>query len=143
MNELSTDAVRSWLEWAGARLLLLPPNGPKQLHSSWPGVVIDRGAARIAYRISAVEYTLLDETSELPLLITAPPIRRLVQLRSIIRPNSGQYVYKWTRLGELCTIDHRTVRRWHQRGLEEICDKLPAERVERFTAFHRTTTRLP
>lgn len=139
--DVTDDEIKTWLEWAGARLLSLNlasplPKGP---HVSWPAYAQD---SRVAYgytqerlraaHVSSAEIKLMDELLILPSLIPDVLIRRIVNARILVTPVSNRYVYSWTRLAYMLHSDRRRVARLYDNGINEIARKLRRSQIDAF-----------
>jgi hypothetical protein len=51
-------------------------------------------------------------------------LRRIVGLRMLVHPLSNRHLYSWRKVGEKISIDHRTAKSWHERGIGLIGSRL-------------------
>ena len=149
MADYHHDIERRLMD-AGKTLMMLPmpkdgmPAGDK---AAWPdvlqlfwdlagpadeGSVAERQAALaqarnyIRMRASAAAIGRLDECLGWLLLIDTPGHRKAVMARMITHPVSELPYFKWTRIAASLGRDVRTVRRWRQKGIQTIIERLAA-----------------
>lgn len=136
--------VRSWLQWAGSKLLTLPVGriGPEGAKSSWLFQTVDdfAGAGYTATRLKRESLTptqinTMDEILRLTHLINDETTRRIVNARSLVRNLSGTNVYSYKKLSRLLALDPNTVKARYGRGVMEIVNKVPTSKVHRFRDF--------
>lgn len=58
-------------------------------------------------------------------------LRRVVSLRSIVHYWTGRNLFSGRRIAHVLGCDERTVRTWHQTGLEIIVSKIPLDKQPR------------
>ncbi len=80
----------------------------------------------IRLRASAAAIGRLDEVLGWLLLIDEKHHRKAVMARMMTHPVSEQPVYKWTRIAYSLGSNSRTVRRWRDRGIQTIIERLAA-----------------
>jgi hypothetical protein len=138
-SQLSPSELEPLLDWAGAKLIALPGHriGPADYRVFWPDY--DRGPfvgsefrqALALRRVapSGQELDLMDELLTFPNLIERAERRRVVRLRSLIHPISSRRLWPWTRIARELSVRDYTAKHFHRSGLEEICRRLPSEKV--------------
>lgn len=77
----------------------------------------------------ADEITIVDEILILPNVCSNIQIRKVLHIRSLIRPLNGSYLYNWTRVAKLLHVDRGTVKRWHRKGLNEVVEKADRRKI--------------
>jgi len=132
---LTTDELQTWLEWAGLRLVAITVRGtkPAGFRVAWPDFAQDKWEvtnfrAATAIRIPSPppnEVTIMDSILRLPDFCRVFGVRRVIQYRALIHPISGRHIQSWDKIAAKLSTDKRTVRRWHEKGLEEIIEKAP------------------
>jgi len=137
----SPDEVKTFLEWAGQRILSLPVHGlyPQTYRSFWPDYPQDPNTA---YGYSNVklrppppskdEIPFVDEILDLILLVPIERQRRILNARSLINPTTGRYIFPWSKISFLLHSDPRTIKNLHKKGLEFIAGRLSEDTVGRF-----------
>lgn len=136
---LTPTTLQMWLEWAGARLIAMPGGhiGPRDTGVFWPEYDRDRHEVlqfRGRLRLRAVapnkdEIAIVDEILLLPNLCSEIRIRRVLHVRSLVHPLNGRHLYPWRRIAKLLATDHKQIKRWHVRGLEEVTAKADPAKV--------------
>ena len=144
----TSDEIKQWLEWAGARLLSMPGGhiGPKSPGVAWPDYADDARTA-YGYSPSAIrterpnkdEIFFVDEILTLPHAIPDITRRRIVQSRSLVTPIAHRHLYSWTKLAKLLHTDRRTVANLYLRGLKEIIVRADQEKIRTINDFFATT----
>lgn len=143
MSDLpNPDEIRSWLEWAGEKLLSMKIHGayPASYRSFWPDYADDPHTA-YGYTDNQLrtpppgkyEIPLMDEILLLPQICELVPTRRILHARLLVYPLSGDYKYSWRKLAIQYHADSKTVKRWHERGLQEIIAKTPSFKLHRIS----------
>ena len=144
---LGPEELQTWLEWAGQRLVALPANGirPARPRVFWPDYAQDRfqvlefrgkiGLSMRAAAPAASEIPFVDEILLLPNACAKIPSRRVLHARALINPLNGRNLYNWTVLAERLHMDRRSVKRLHERALEEAARLAEPPRVCRIRAF--------
>ena len=144
------DDIERRLMDAGKTLMMLPmpkdglPAGNK---AAWPDVLqlfwdlagpADEGSVQerqealatarnyIRLRASAAAIGRLDEVLGWLLLIDVPRHRKAVMARMITHPVSELPYFKWTSIAHSLGTNRRTVRRWRDRGIQTIIERLAA-----------------
>lgn len=138
------DYIVTRLEDAGATLIALsaPRHGmPNDLRAAWPAVrqaawdvlgpaevgtvterqhllEAERHRSRIPVERAAVDR--LDEVLEWLWLIRRPLCRRTVFARMQVWPDSGRHVHSWASIARVMRSSVRSVRRWHDEGVDDI-----------------------
>jgi hypothetical protein len=135
----SPEELRTWLEWAGSKLLAMQISSPKPKgpHTSWPSFAQE---AALAYGYTgerlrpalprSQEIELMDKILLFPNLVTDITSRRIINSRSLVTPVSNRYLYSWSKLAFMLHMDRRRVIRLHFTGLCEIVSALPKEKVD-------------
>ncbi len=137
---------------AGKTLMMMPmpkDGMPADNRAAWPdvlqlfwdlagpadeGSVADRQDALaqarnyIRLRASAAAIDRLDEVLGWLLLIDVPRHRKAVMARMITHPVSELPYFKWSRIAASLGRDIRTVRRWRQKGIQTIIERLANQR---------------
>lgn len=147
------EELKSWLEWAGARLIAMPDSGirPKEYKVAWPDyaqetfqVLEFRGVAPLrANAPSSAEIPIVDEILILPNLCTKEPIRKVLHCRSLVHPVRNVYLYRWTKIAELLNVKVHRVKYWHKIGLEEVCRRADPAKVCRIRQFTQSEKFIP
>lgn len=139
--------IKTWLEWAGSKLLAMriASPAPREYKSFWPDYADD---ATQAYGYTgeklrpaqprSVEIELMDKLLLWPNLIDEVLIRRIINARALVTPVANRYLYSWNKLGVMIGTDPRRVVRLHKKGLIEIADKLPPEKTDVVRHLMRT-----
>jgi len=141
MSKLPTNELEQWLEWAGTRLIAMPgPRvGPSESTGWWPDYSQDRFEiiefrARIALRVAAPgphEIGLMEEILDLPSLIGNNAndhdcqVRKIVRRRTLLHPITNRRLWHWGRLADEYGKSQNTLRSWYNKGLSQICRRLP------------------
>lgn len=135
----SPEEVKTYLEWAGSRLLALniaspKPRGP---HTAWPSFAQEK---HMAYGYTgerlrpaqprSQEIELMDKILLFPSFITDDTSRRIVNSRALVTPVSNRYLYSWSKLAFMLHMDKRRVVRLHYAGLCDISKRLPPEKMD-------------
>lgn len=134
-SSATIDEVDTWLCWAGKNLMALSVGRikPQEYRSFWPDVVQDLNKfERLNHGLGSLRATSpsKDDIPIMDTILTWPNrcekvlIRRVLHARSLVNPITDRHVYGWTRLGKLLQSDRKTIKRWHETGLEETADKL-------------------
>ncbi len=147
MPDFHHDVERRLMD-AGMTLMKLPmpkDGMPADNKAAWPDVLqlfwdvagpADEGSVEerqealaqarnyIRLRASAAAIDRLDEVLGWLLLIDVPGHRKAVMARMMTHPVSELPVYKWTRIAASLGRDIRTVRRWRQKGIQTIIERL-------------------
>lgn len=144
MTQASPEEIRTWLEWAGSKLLAMSISSPKPRgpHTSWPAFADD---AKVAYGYTgerlrpplprSYEIELMDKILLFPMLIPDITVRRIVHSRALVTPVSNRYLYSWTKIAFMLHTDRRRVVRLHFSGLCEIERRLSPEKVDAVRAL--------
>lgn len=135
----SPEELRSWLEWAGSKLLAMhisspAPRGP---HTSWP-IYADDAIQAYGYTGERLrpalprseEIELMDKILLFPNHINDITSRRIVNSRALVTPVSNRYLYSWSKLAFMLHMDRRRVIRLHFSGLCEIGSALALEKID-------------
>lgn len=142
---LTPTDLRTWLEWAGARLIAMPSDRikPAELKCLWPEysqdkfqVLEHRPPLSIrAMAPSSKEITIVDEILLLPNLCSSDLTRRIIHARSLVHPIRGHYLHKWSEIALLVRLSRPTVMNRYKNGLKEITEKVDPEKVCRISSF--------
>lgn len=153
MVDLTPSELQLWLEWAGARLIAMPGGhvGPAELKVIWPEYSQDKfqvlefrkNLPIRAAAPSSVEIPFVDEILTLPNICAFEKTRRVLHARLLVHPINGRYRYTWRKIGILVESDHKTVKNWHRKGLEEVITKTNPEQVCRIWAFFESLRSSP
>ncbi len=145
MTSLTPLELKTWLEWAGARLIAMPGRrpGPADIKVIWPEYSQDKfqvldhrpGLSIHAAAPSNQEIPIVDEILSLPSVCSLHKPRRVLHIRALVHPLNGRYIYTWTRVAEKLESNRETVRYWHKKGLQEVCDKADRGKVCHISAF--------
>ena len=130
------------LREAGATLLMLPSNAPRlgcktqgSLFAS-DADLAGAGASVAALaanpranrqtRLEPAQIDRMDRTWRWLSLIPDDNrvIRRVVALRSLIKPGTDRHVMSWRDIGAQLRCNHEAARGWHNRGIDMIVDAL-------------------
>ena len=139
MSQLTPIELQSWLEWAGARLIAMPGGrvGPKDYRVAWPEFSQDthevlkfrnQTPLRVAAPSSA-QIPIVDEILALPNVCSRDYIRRVLHIRALVHPIHGRHLYPWTRIAKLLQSSPQLVKSWHAKGLREVVEKAPPDKV--------------
>lgn len=139
------DLINDWLEWAGARLLASPSNKIKPANPKviWPDYAQDRfqllefrkGLSLRAPPPGASEIPIMETILLLPNLCAEVRTRRVLHLRSLVNPLSYRNINSWSKIAQAIHSNRETVRLLHQKGLEEVSQKVDIAIVCRVSAF--------
>ncbi|MFH5923821.1 DUF6362 family protein [Roseomonas xinghualingensis] len=129
------EVVEFRLQDAGATLLALPGRGcfPAGYRTNWPQVVVDVADAA-PFREedipipppTAKRITQMDEAFGWLRLLPADKAehRRIILLRSLTSPRHGRHLHSWRKIGEMLSLEHRTVQRRFAEGIGWITAEL-------------------
>ncbi len=147
MSDYHLDVERRLTD-AGKTLMMLPmpkdglPAGNK---AAWPDVLqlfwdlagpAEEGSVQerqdalaqarnyIRLRASAAAIDRLDEVLGWLLLIDVPRHRKAVMARMMTHPVSELPVYKWTRIAYSLGTNRRTAKRWRDKGIQTILERV-------------------
>ncbi len=145
------EGIERRLQDAGKTLMMLPmpKNGlPADSQAVWPdvlqlfwdlagpaeeGSVAERQEALaqarnyIRLRASAAAIDRLDEVLGWLLMIDVPCHRKSVMARMMTHPVSERPLYKWNRIADALGTNSRTVKRWREKGIQTIFERLAEE----------------
>lgn len=100
---------------------------PQEFKSSMPDYVEDSHTAYgyTASRLrppepSSTEIPLMDEIIDLIRLVPNPHQKKVLQLRSLVRPISGAHFFSWAKLANEMHSDHKHIKSLHRQGLRII-----------------------
>ena len=145
--DFSPETLRSWLEWAGGKLLALPsphlkPQKPRAL---WPDYMqnpyeVTHFRPKESFPLhvaapTAEEIPFMDRILILPNLCPDQRFRRIIHSRSLVYPFNGRYLYTWVRLANILHVSNATVKTWHKKGLLSVCRKISAEELREIGEF--------
>lgn len=140
-GHVAPEELRTWLEWAGMRLIALPGGrtGPRDRGTFWPDFSQDewevlqfrQGIPLRAAAPSPAEISLMEFILDFPSLCAHEPTRRVLHCRALIHPVKYRPLWRWQRIADLLEVKIYTVKAWHKAGLVEIARKLPTEAIER------------
>jgi len=148
---VTIEEVKSWLEWAGEKIISLPgaSPGPAQLRCHWPDVVRSAndayGYTKIQTKIprpTKDEIFYIDAIATLPILIQDVDERVIVQKRSLILPLSHRHVYSWSSIAEFYHTNQYFVKRMFLHGLNDITYRVAQSNVHTFRTFFSAAKRL-
>lgn len=131
--------IKTWLEWAGQRLLSLRERSPapQSYRSFWPDYA-DEAAKAYGYNANRLraalptgkEITLMEEVLDLVVLIPDITTRRIVHSRALVAPVSGRYLLSWTKLAFALHSSPRRIVLLHRKGLREIALRVPVGKAD-------------
>ncbi|GBQ69696.1 hypothetical protein AA103196_2285 [Ameyamaea chiangmaiensis NBRC 103196] len=129
------DQVAEWLEEAALTLAALPGGGHRlgAKTAQWPEMVRDleelgwdRESDERMPAPAADAVTRMDIA--LGWLSTFGPaeqrLRKVVNMRLVVHPISGQHRWTWRKIAEKFSIDHKTAKQWHRVAVEHIGKKI-------------------
>jgi hypothetical protein len=127
-----------WLEWAGGKLMAHPARmvRPANYRSYWPDYrceINEPERKPVIKPPSRLEVALMDEILLLPILCDDVLVRRVIQFRTLINPHTGKIIMGWTRIATDLHSDRRQVRRWWEKGIEEIDGRLSLSQRSRYS----------
>lgn len=140
IDKVSPSEIDTWLCWAGKRLLSMPSSKvkPQEYRSYWPDVVqelnkfekLNHGDRPLrASAPTKEDIPIVDTILTLPNRCSDVKVRRVLHARSLIHPINDRHIYGWSKLARLLHVDRRTVKHWHNSGLEEIADNAEEKTV--------------
>lgn len=136
---LTPNELKSWLEWAGVRLIAMPGGriGPKQPRAlqldysqdefqvlDFRGIIPVKVAPPGSKEIALIETILL-----LPNICEKQVTRRILHVRSLLHPLNMRYLYPWSRVAEILKIKISSAKYFHKIGLDEVCRNAPRDMV--------------
>jgi hypothetical protein len=130
--------IQWWLEWAGGKLMAHPARmlRPASYRAYWPDYrceINEPEPKPVIKPPSHLEVALMDEILLLPILCDDVVARRVIQFRTLISPRTGKIIMGWTRIATDLHSDRRQVKRWWEKGIEEIDDHLPPSQRGRYS----------
>lgn len=135
------EAVVYRLEEAGKTLLSLPNGGclPSGYRAFWPQ------GAEVAAECwgygsdepirpappSSTAITRMDEAMRWVQLIAPDKrvIRRIVLMRALVNPRNERHIWSLRKIGKALGCDHKAVQRWHDQGVDWICQALYGQQL--------------
>lgn len=146
LDRIPPPVIKTWLEWAGARLIALPGHrvGPQDIRVIWPEYdqekfqILDfrKGLAVRSLGPTSTEMPFVEEILRLPNLCSDVNVRRVLHKRALIHPTRGTHIFRWDRVAkDLHVKKIYTIKRWHREGLLEVGEKITLDTVERLLKF--------
>lgn len=127
--------LKTWLEWAGGRLVALPSNRikPAGYRVFWPDFSNDIYQILEARKIlsiralapSAEDIDLMDRILTLPARIEDHKRRRVIQMRLLIHPVTQRHLRTWVQVAEAEHTSVFKVQSLHSAALREIWGRTP------------------
>ena len=142
---ITPSLVIFYLEWAGVRLLSLPSQRvkPQRIRAFWPAEYSQDRFQVLEFRTMGLakipsppphEVSLMDEILVLPNLCGDIVTRRILHARLLVIPLNGRYLYPWPRIADRLGVSVWIAKRRHRNGIDEICEKIPNNTVEKLNA---------
>lgn len=127
--------LKTWLEWAGGRLVALPSDRikPSGYKTYWPDFSNDvyqilemRKVLSIrALAPTAAEIDLMDQVLSLPARIEDQRRRRIIQMRLLTHPVTQRHLRTWAKVAEAEHTSVFKVQSIHSQALRELWGKTP------------------
>lgn len=134
---MDAAGVVYWLERAGITLQALPDYSPRldvplmSLELRMAAEMARREAGRARPSIGAGDIDAMDTALGWLQLIENRVRRKIVAVRSIVRPLTGRYLYTMAEIGKIVGADRKTIGAWYDRGIAEIVEALNREDLRR------------
>lgn len=143
--QVSSEILERWLFWAGAKLIAMPAERikPAQPKAIWPDYAIDRYQIlefrqKIKVRIpppSNDEIPIMDEILLFPNLCEFVNRRRVIHLRLLTNPVSGNPINSWEKISRILRTSVPRTKRFYYSGITEIGGKLSNEKIAKIGGF--------
>lgn len=124
---LSADEIVARLEKGGATLLALPSRGYTTNLQQMRYDVVHTALEAYGWEAppmrapvpDAAAITAMDEAFSWLRLIpdNSFVLRRILGARSLVHPLTGRHLFTWRRLAAVLGTDHRSIKRWHDAGV--------------------------